>query len=252
MGQIAGDAQGTGATAAWLWARNSKGPAMADTNYNGAAGPEPVKTGAPDPTDELASAPLPIEDDEAGGDAGSPTGPRGEADVDVTFTPDEPGGDPIRDDLEKSAAINSAAASGKSGSGHGTGEAKQSTVQLLKSEAGKLGEEAGTKARSLAGDGKDRATAKLGEFSQMLHDAADTVDEKLGEQYGRYARDAADRVSGFADQIAEKDVDELIDDLRGFVRASPAIAIGTAAAAGFVLARILRSGVEAAGDRRDA
>lgn len=225
---------------------------MADTNPNGTGGPEPVNTGAPDPTDEIASAPLPIEDDEAGLDAGSPTGPRGESDVDVTFTPDEPGGDPIADDARRAAASGGTGTSSSGGAGSTGGDAKQSTVQLLKSEAGKLGEEAGHKARSLAGDGKERATAKLGEFSQMLHDAADTVDEKLGEQYGKYARDAADRVSGFADSLADKDIDDLLDDARAFVRASPAVAIGTAAAVGFVLARVLRSGVDAAGERREA
>ena len=216
---------------------------MADTKPNGSGGPEPVDTGAPALNDDLASAPVPIEDDEAGGEGGSPTGPRGEDDVDVTFTPDPNATDPIAADARKAAG-----ASGTSD----TGGKAASTVQLLKTEAGKLGEEASTKARSFADDGKERATAKLSEFSQLLNDAADTVDEKLGDQYGKYARDAAARVSGFADSLADKDVDELLDDARAFVRNSPAVAIGTAAAVGFVLARILRSGVDAAGDRHDA
>lgn len=214
---------------------------MADTNPNGAGGPEPVKTGAPDPADAVASSPVVIEDSESSAGTGSPAGPLGESDVDVVFTPDQPGGDPIAADAAAASAASAATGGG----------AKPGTVQFFKTEAGKLGDEAGAKARSLADDGKARATDKLGEFSRLLNDAADTVDEKLGEQYGKYARDAAGRVSAFADQLADKDVDDLLDDVRSFVRSSPAIAIGTAAAAGFILARILRSGIDAAGDRRE-
>lgn len=226
---------------------------MADNNIDNSGRTEFGNGGSEGPIDSTATAPVAIEDNEALG-AGSPTGPRGEDDVDVTFTPDPLGGDAIADDAKLAAAGGpggSAGASGSAGGGSGTGE-KTGTVQLLKSEAGKLGEEATSKARSLVGDGKDRATAKLGEFSQLLNDAADTVDEKLGEQYGKYARDAATRVTGFADSLADKDIDDLLDDARGFVRASPAVAIGTAAAVGFVLARLLHAGVDAARDRGPA
>ena len=54
----------------------------------------------------------------------------------------------------------------------------------------------------------------------MLTDAAGQVDEKLGSQYGGYARSAADSVSGFADQVKAKDIDELFDDARELVRKS--------------------------------
>lgn len=214
---------------------------MADNNMNGSGAPGSSNGGTTGPIDSTATAPVAIEDNEALG-AGSPTGPRGEADVDVTFTPDPVRQDPIAEDARIAAA-------GGPAGGSDAGGTKAKTVQLLKTEAGKLGEEVGTKARTLVGDGKDRASAKLGEFSQMLNDAADTVDEKLGEQYGKYARDAATRVTGFADSLAEKDVEDLLDDARAFVRASPAVAIGTAAAIGFVLARVLHAGVDAARDR---
>lgn len=224
---------------------------MADTYPNGSGGSGPDGSGnSTGPIDSTATAPVAIEDNEALG-AGSPTGPRGESDVDVTFNPDPVGGDPIADDAKIAAAGGPSGSSGSTGGNEGTG-GKTSTVQLLKTEAGKLGEEATSKARALAGDGKDRATAKLGEFSQLLNDAADTVDEKLGEQYGKYARDAADRVTGFADSLADKEIDDLLDDARAFVRASPAVAIGTAAAVGFVLARLLHAGVDAARDRNPA
>lgn len=130
-------------------------------------------------------------------------------------------------------------------------EPKRSAAQTLKDEAGKLGSQAAERARAFAGEGKERATGALDELSKMMSDAAGTVDEKLGEDYGRYARSAADSISGFAEALREKQVDELVEDARNFVRSSPAVAIGVAAALGFVVARLIKSGVDAAADFAD-
>jgi ElaB/YqjD/DUF883 family membrane-anchored ribosome-binding protein len=117
-------------------------------------------------------------------------------------------------------------------------------AQTLKDSAAKLTKEAADKARFFAEDGKARAGGALDELARMVSDAANSVDEKVGPQYGQYARTAAETISGFSDQIKAKDIDDLVEDVRGFVAKSPAIAIGTAAALGFVLARIVKSGLE--------
>lgn len=78
----------------------------------------------------------------------------------------------------------------------------------------------------------------------MIQDAAGQVDDKLGAQYGDYARSAAGVVSNFSGQIRDKNVDELLDDARAFVRKSPGVAIGVAAALGFALARVVQSGLD--------
>lgn len=132
------------------------------------------------------------------------------------------------------------------GSAGGTDEStSRSTKDTIKAEASKLGSQAADKARGFAGDGKAKASGAINEFAKMMEDAAGQVDDKLGEQYGRYARSAAQSLGGFASQIDAKDVDELLEDVRGFVRKSPAIAIGTAAALGFVLARVVKAGLDA-------
>lgn len=120
--------------------------------------------------------------------------------------------------------------------------------QTLKDKAGEFRGQATEKARSLAEDGKSRATGALGELSKMLTDAAGQVDDKIGAQYGQYARDAAERVQGVSSTIDEKSLDELLDMGRDLVRKSPAVAIGVAAALGFVVARLLTAGL----DNRDA
>jgi ElaB/YqjD/DUF883 family membrane-anchored ribosome-binding protein len=98
------------------------------------------------------------------------------------------------------------------------------------------------KARTAANTGKDKATSAMGEVAQMIEDVAKTIDEKLGGTYGDYARKASGTIVGVADNLKAKDVDELLDDARSFVRKQPAVAIGAAAALGFVLTRLIKAG----------
>jgi ElaB/YqjD/DUF883 family membrane-anchored ribosome-binding protein len=112
-------------------------------------------------------------------------------------------------------------------------------TQTLKEGAAKMTKEATGKARAYAEDGKARVGGVLDELSKMMGDAAGTVDEKVGAQYGNYARRAAD-----AESLKSKNVDDIVADARDFVKKSPAIAIGTAAAIGFVLVRLIKSGLD--------
>lgn len=135
--------------------------------------------------------------------------------------------------------------------GEPEGAAKTSTTDRLREEAGKLGSQAAERARAFAGEGKEKASGALDEVAKMMLSAADDVDAKLGADYGKYARSAADGISGFAETLRGKEVDDLLDDATAFVRKSPVIAIGTAAAIGFVLARLIKSGIDAAADLAD-
>ena len=121
-----------------------------------------------------------------------------------------------------------------------TEEAKQA----IKDNASKYGEQATDKVRTLADTGKAKATGALTQVSKLIDDAAGQVDERLGSQYGDYARTAAGQISAFSSQIDGKDVEELLDEARAFVRKSPAVAVGIAAAVGFALARVIQSGVD--------
>ena len=131
-------------------------------------------------------------------------------------------------------------------------EAKKSAADTIREEAGKLGSQAADRARGLAGEGKDRASSALDEVAKMLHGAAGDVDDRLGAEYGRYARSAADGISGFADHLRGKEVEDIFADATALVKKSPGIAIGAAAAIGFVLARLIKSGIDAAADLGDA
>lgn len=114
----------------------------------------------------------------------------------------------------------------------------------LKDKAAEFRDQYADKARGYAEQGKERASAGLDSVAKMIGDGAGQIDGALGEVYGDYIRRAAGAVSDFSDTLRDKDVDELIDDARDLVRRSPAIAIGAAAAAGFVIARIIKAGSE--------
>jgi len=112
-------------------------------------------------------------------------------------------------------------------------------------KTGELRGQATEKAREYALLGKDRAVEGLDNVQKLINDAADTVDSKVGAQYGDYIRQAAGSVASFSDLIRYKDVDQLLDDARDLVRKSPAVAIGAAATIGFVIARIAKAGFDA-------
>lgn len=112
----------------------------------------------------------------------------------------------------------------------------------LRSDASRMTEDAGARAKVMARDGKDKAAGAIASFAKYIEDSATSVDDRLGGQYGDYARSAAASIAGLAATVEKQDVDELIDNTREFVRKSPAIAIGGAAVVGFIMARMLRGG----------
>lgn len=129
--------------------------------------------------------------------------------------------------------------------------AQASTTDAVKNKADNLRGKATDKAQAFAEQGKAKATEKLDGVSRMIDDAAAQVDDKLGAQYGDYARTAATAVSGFADTLRGKEIDDIVADARDFVRKSPVLAVGAAAAVGFLLARLARAGIEAADESAD-
>ena len=100
--------------------------------------------------------------------------------------------------------------------------------------------EAKTKAVGLARDGKSKASEALTGLSRVVNENAPTIDENLGEKYGEYARTASRKLEETARRLDQKSVEELGEDAREFVRRSPGTAVGLAALAGFMLARIFR------------
>ena len=114
-----------------------------------------------------------------------------------------------------------------------------------------LSSQAGEKARELVTQGLERSAEALGNVAKLVGDTAPGIEERLGTEYGDYARRAASAIEDAANAVAEKNPDELIEDTRNFVRNSPGIALAGAAVVGFVLARLLRTGLARDDDEDD-
>jgi len=125
-------------------------------------------------------------------------------------------------------------------------------VAQVRDQVTNLRGEARGRIRGYADDGKAKATGLLDDFSEVITEAARSVDDKFGADYGEYAHKAAGAVSSFADKMRVKSVDDIVDDTRDFVRKSPGIAIGIAAIAGFALMRVIKTGLDSAGASRRA
>ena len=114
----------------------------------------------------------------------------------------------------------------------------------LRSGRDKISGQAADKARGLVSQGIERSSEALANVSRLVGDTAAGLDERLGEEYGDYARKAAETIESTANKLAAKDADELIEDTRNFVRKSPGVALAGAAIVGFALARLIKSGLD--------
>ena len=92
-------------------------------------------------------------------------------------------------------------------------------------------------------DQKDRVADRLSEVARAMHDTGRTLTQHNATA-ARYAQTWASRVEGVADSVKEKSASELVSQTEAFARRQPALFVGTAVAAGFLLARVLQGGAE--------
>lgn len=140
--------------------------------------------------------------------------------------------------------------SGTRGSQEGTSGTGSGIFDKVRSGGEKLSGQAADRAKDFLGQGIDRSAEALANVGKLIGDTAAGIDERLGEEYGDYARRAADTIEGAANSLASKDPEELIDDTREFIRRSPAIALAGAAIVGFAVARLLKSGLSSGAENR--
>ena len=133
----------------------------------------------------------------------------------------------------------------------GSTSAESGLADRLRTGRERLANQAGDKARGLVTQGLERTSETLANVAKIGSDTAPGIDERLGGEYGEYARRAAGAIENVANSIAQKDPDELIEDTRTFVRNSPGIALAGAAVVGFVIARLLKTGLARDEDEED-
>ena len=107
-------------------------------------------------------------------------------------------------------------------------------------EAKTMSGQAKDQAFILANEGKARASEAISGLGKLVEENAATIDAKVGVKYGDYARSAARGMQDAATRLDTKELGELGDEAKEFVRKSPGIAVGIAAAVGFVVARMFK------------
>ena len=129
--------------------------------------------------------------------------------------------------------------------------ARDKAIEKLRGSTDKISGQAADKARELVGQGLERGGEALANVSKLVGDTASSLDDRLGEEYGEYARRAASALEDAAGKLSAKNPDELIDDTRRFVKKSPGVALAGAAIVGFALARLVKSGLDLGEDDDD-
>ena len=122
----------------------------------------------------------------------------------------------------------------------------QQAVQQGKQTAGHVWELARTQFRSQLTGQKDRAATSLGDFAQLIRQSGSQLKEQGHSGSSGYADQIADKLSGVADGIHQKEIEEILADTENFARQRPAVFLSIAALLGFLLARFLKSSGEPA------
>ncbi len=94
----------------------------------------------------------------------------------------------------------------------------------------------------LADDGKRELARSFGELVDLVRDVAAHVDSLGLGPVGGMVREATGVLEGWERQLRDRPVAELLNDGRALVRRQPQIAIGVATLAGFIAARLVKSG----------
>lgn len=124
------------------------------------------------------------------------------------------------------------------------------TLDRIRAEAASLRDQATGTARTAAETGKTKASDTIDGVAQFVHDSAATLGERTAPQVADYANRAADALDDFSQTLRTKSIDELIGDVRNFVKRSPAVAVGAAVAIGFALTRFAKASADRAGRHR--
>jgi hypothetical protein len=90
---------------------------------------------------------------------------------------------------------------------------------------------------------KNRAAAGLGGIADVFRSAGNELRTE-NETIASYVDAASDQMRRFADQIREKGVGDMIDDVQMFARRRPALFIGGAFLIGIGLARFLKASAD--------
>lgn len=126
----------------------------------------------------------------------------------------------------------------------GGSSASADAASSMKKDGAELADKA---TERLAGE----ADARKGQVATGVKQVSSALDAAQSELEGKDApawvtnglKTVATSVADFADKLENKDSEELLDEVRSFAQARPALFLGTCAAAGFAAARVFTAGL---------
>lgn len=132
---------------------------------------------------------------------------------------------------------------------HEASEQLHHVAQEATNQAGELFNQAASELRAQANTQTDRAAGGLHTLAAQLGALANGRPEEAG-QVADYARQLNDKVEQLASRIEQRGPDGILEDVQGFARRRPGVFLAGAAAAGFVVSRLVR-GNQAADSQPD-
>jgi hypothetical protein len=127
------------------------------------------------------------------------------------------------------------------------GQAKEQVKDLAsqaKDQTVELAYQAKDQVTDLVAEQKARAAERLGGLAGALHEAAQRLEQRDADGFGRYAHRAADQMDRVSRYLRDKDLPMLVRDTETFARRHPDIFLGGSLFAGVLLARFLKSSAE--------
>jgi hypothetical protein len=121
------------------------------------------------------------------------------------------------------------------------GQQARAVVDDVKREARDAAEHAKHAARATAASQKDAAADRMGGYAHALNSASDDLRDRGQDLAANYVHQAAGGLEHAANVIRERDVDQLLGTVEDFARRQPVAFLGAAVAAGFGLARLMKS-----------
>ncbi len=111
----------------------------------------------------------------------------------------------------------------------------------FQTEAGRTSSRARAKVQSLISERKSQAAERINAVSGAFRSVSQQLRDQNQGAIAQYADQAAKNVDRLSGYLQEHDAEEIITEVEAFVRKRPALVLGGAIAAGFLLARFLKS-----------
>jgi hypothetical protein len=166
--------------------------------------------------------------------------PGGSASTSPFETRTVPPSTPFSSDMQSGSRPSSASTESPSSLGSGLKDTAKTATDAVRQQAAQFAQDVGHELERTGESQKARGVDALRRFARAIDSAAAEL-ESQSPAVARPVHDAARKVSALSDNLSRRDIHELIDSATQLARAQPALFIGGSVAAGFALARFLKS-----------